>query len=185
LATWWRKSTSFIRTRTDFQPASRPSTPLLPAVTVCNIDFNMPVTALSLQMLAVRWQWPSPSSKAGNWQPAPKPSSPEGDECRTCGLSKPRISIQFGRNQLWRRNSLRCRDCCIDSLRVGGGGGGGLHARRGTEYLSEAHYGRIDLPPIWKGKPWQTCSRTPRKLHGSSLKRLAVNYYHIWTSFLK
>ena len=63
--------------------------------------------------------------------------------------------------------------------------GGGLHARRGTEYLSEAHYGRIDLPPIWKGKPWQTCSRTPRKLHGSSLKRLAINYYHIWTSFLK
>ena len=83
----------------------------------CNIDFKMPVAVLSQpgdaapQMLAVRWRWPNP--KTGNGQTAglPKPSSPEGHECRTCGLSKPRT--QFGWNQFRRRNSPRCRGCCI------------------------------------------------------------------------
>ena len=73
MATWWRKSTSFIRTRTGFQPASRPSTPLLPAVTGSNIDFKMPVTALSLQM----WQCggsgraQAPKRGIGNQLPSP------------------------------------------------------------------------------------------------------------------
>ena len=120
-----------------------------------NIDFNLPVASLEQQcdgqpqMLAVRWLVASSDPEANPLRTAPKPFSPKGHECCSCGLAKPRS--QFGRNQL-RKSRPRCRDCCSDTTAAAPGikrdQVGGEYARRGTRYLSgqEAYHLGKPLP---------------------------------------